>query len=273
VLCRSPQQLDAALELGVRSVIVEYRDIAAYGEAVRTARQSQAEISLATPRIHRPGETWVFDAIARHQSSGILARNLAALGYFRGLGVPVVADFSLNAANDLTFRWLCDQGAQRVTACHDLNCGQLLDLAGAVPPGRLEVVIHLHVPMFHTEHCLLCANLSAGTSRADCGRPCERHAVRLEDRKGERHLVVCDGLCRNTVYQAVPQSAAETVPLLVARGVRHFRIELLDEQDPAQSRRILEIYQELLAGRTSGREAWLKLRTTSPQGITRGTMR
>jgi putative protease len=273
VLCRSPDQLDAALGLGVRSVIVEYRDIAAYGEAVRTAHRFQAEILLATPRIQRPGETWVFDAIARHEPGGVLARNLAALGFFHGRGLPVVADFSLNAANDLAVQWLCDQGARRVTACLDLNRSQLLDLAAAVPPARLEVVIHLHVPMFHTEHCLLCANLSAGTSRTDCGQPCERHAVRLEDRKGGRHLVACDGLCRNTVYQAVPQSAAETVPLLAARGVRHFRIELLNEQGPPQTRRILEIYQELLAGRMSGREAWLKLRTTSPDGVTRGTMR
>ncbi len=273
VLCRSPQQLRAALAFGARSVIAEYQDIAAYGDAVHTARQRHAEIFLATPRIQRPGETWVFRAIAEHKPDGALVRNAAALDFFRSQGLPVVADFSLNAANELTVQWLCEQGACRVTPCYDLSRSQLQDLVAAAPLAWLEVAIHLHVPMFHTQHCLFCAHLSAGSNSADCGRPCRPHVVRLEDRKGIRHLVVSDGLCRNTVYQAVPQSAAEVVPWLVARGVRHFRIELLDEQGDLETRQIIEVYQELLAGRISGREAWGRLRAITPGGVTRGTLR
>jgi putative protease len=273
VLCRSPEQIDAALEAGVRSIIAEYRDFAAYGDAVRTARWRDAEILLATPRIQRPGETWVFDAIARHKPDGVLARNLAALAFFTGEGLPAVADFSLNAANELAVAWLHDQGAPRVTASYDLSRSRLFDLLAAVPPEWLEVAIHLHVPMFHTEYCFSCAHLSAGTSRTDCGRPCEQHALRLRDRKGVEHVVVSDGLCRNTVYHAVPQSAAESVPLLLERGVRHLRIELLAEQNGPETRRILEVYGGLLAGRVSGREAWRNLQALCPAGITRGTLR
>ena len=121
VLCRTPGQLNVALEAGVRSVIVEYRDLAACDEAVRMARERHAEVFLATPRIHRPGETWVFEKIARHRPDGVLARNMAALAFFTRQGLPAVTDFSLNAANELTVAWLHDQGASRVTASYDLN--------------------------------------------------------------------------------------------------------------------------------------------------------
>ena len=82
-----------------------------------------------------------------------------------------------------------------------------------------------------------------------------------------------DGLCRTTVYHAVAQSAAESVPLLLERGVRHFRIELLPDQTGPEIPRILEIYSALMACRVSGQEAWRCLQTVCPAGITRGTLR
>jgi putative protease len=273
VLCRSPEQLSAALEVGVQSVIVEDRDMAAYGEAVRTARGRQVEILLATPRIHRPGEDWVFEMIAGYKPDGVLARNPAALVFFARRGFPVVADFSLNATNELTVAWLHDQGASRVTASYDLSRSQLFGLVAAVPPEWLEVVIHLHVPMFHTEYCLWCAHLSAGTDRANCGRLCAQHVLRLRDRKGAEHPVASDGLCRSTIYHAIPQTAAESLPLLIERGVRHFRIDLSSEESSHETRPLLETYRALLAGRVSCPEAWRRLQTLCPLGITRGTLR
>jgi hypothetical protein len=53
-----------------------------------------------------------------------------------------------------------------------------------VDPGRAEVVIHQHMPMFHMEHCVFCAVLSPGTNKTNCGRPCDVHAVKMRDRIG-----------------------------------------------------------------------------------------
>ena len=111
----------------------------------------------------------------------------------------------------------------RITPSYDLNREQLLDLVAAVPPDWLEVVIHQHMPMFHMEHCVFCAVLSPGTNKTNCGRPCDRHEVQLRDRLGIEHPLTADVGCRNTLFNAVPQSGAEIVPSLLARGVRHFR--------------------------------------------------
>ncbi len=154
-LCRRLDQLVALLELGVRDLYAEFQDIRQYREAVAAARQSGAWLYLATPRIEKPGEEGVFRALAKHEPDGVLTRNLGGMRFFQQQGVPTIADFSLNAANEFTVAYLMRQGAKRVTASYDLNRDQIDALVEAAPADWLEVVIHQHMPMFHMEHCVL----------------------------------------------------------------------------------------------------------------------
>ena len=125
--------------------------------------------------------------------------------------------------------------------------------------------------MFHMEHCVFCAVLSPGTDKTTCGRPCDVHAVHLRDRQGVQHRLTADVGCRNTLFNATPQSGAEVVPAVLERGVRHVRVELLDEP-AAEVREILAAYRELLAGRRSGRDVWQQLKASNRVGVTRGTL-
>lgn len=269
VLCRDRRQLRRVLDEGVREVYLDFQDIREYAAAVRTAAQSGASAWLATPRIQKPAEGPIFRYLAKAGAAGILARNLAAVRYFAARGAGVVADFSLNAANELTVDVLLAWGAQRVTASYDLNAEQLIDLAQRAPAARLEVVLHQHMPLFHMEHCVFCAVLSPGANRTNCGRPCDRHDVRLRDRVGKEHRLTADVGCRNTLFNATPQSAAEHGPRLLAEGLRHFRVELLDEDDAAIARTI-ELYARLLRGEVTGRHVWTSLRAMNHVGVTRG---
>ena len=272
VLCRSLAQIGPVLESGVRQLAVDFEDPRQYAPAVAQARQAEAEIWLATPRIHKPGETGVFRSMARQAATGILARNLAAIDFFRSAGIPTIADYSLNVANEITAQIVHDMGVQRMVASYDLNRDQILDLVQAVPIEWLEVVIHQHMPMFHMEHCVFCAVLSPGTNKSNCGRPCDRHEVRLRDRAGMEHPLTADIGCRNTLFNAHPQSAAEVVPQLRELGLRHFRVELLTESSPAPIRQTVALYQQLLAGRLSGKQVWSRLRAANRLGVTRGTL-
>jgi putative protease len=209
--------------------------------------------------------------LAKPRPDGILVRTFSGLRFFRDQGVPVVGDFSLNVANERTAGFLMEEGLERVTASYDLNRDQLLALVAATPSEWLEVVIHQHMPMFHMEHCVFCAVLSPGTNKTNCGRPCDDHVVKLRDRIGVEHLLTADVGCRNTLFNAVPQSAAEAVPQLVARGVGHYRVELLDEEGDS-IRDVVRGYRDLLAGRTTGREVWSRLRASNRVGVTRGTL-
>ena len=271
VLCRTLDQLDGALQFGCRDVVVDFQDIREFGSAVEAAHQHNATIHLATPRIQKPGELGAFRAMAKHGASGFFVRNLAGMAFCAEHDIPFVCDFSLNATNQWTVDYLRSHGAERVTASYDLNRDQLLELVDAVPAAWLEVVIHQHMPMFHMEHCVFCAVLSPGTNKTNCGRPCDVHAVKLRDRVGMEHVLHADVGCRNTLYNAVPQSAAEVVPTLLARGLRDFRIELLSE-NAKEARNVIGLYRDLLAGRARGKEVWQRLQASNRVGVTRGTL-
>jgi putative protease len=271
VLCRSLPQLREVLAAGVTSVYADFQDIREFREAVQASREAGAKIFLATPRIQKPKENGIFLAMLKAKADGILVRNLGGLRFYAKREVPIVADFSLNAANDLTTYYLRDNGAARVTPSYDLNREQLLELVSSVQSEFLEVVVHQHMPMFHMEHCVFCAMISPGTNKTNCGRPCDRHEVKLRDRIGMEHPLVADVGCRNTLFNAVPQSAAEAVPTLLARGVRHFRVELLDVRGKALQQ-VLDLYRQLLSGDVTGHDVWSRLKASNRVGVTRGTL-
>jgi U32 family peptidase len=230
VLCRSLVQLEAALESGALSVIADFAELSECRQAVRLARAGRAMVLLAAPRIHKPGESDVFRQLAECRPDGLLVRNLAGLAFCREALLPAVADFSLNAANELTVHWLLNQGAERVTVSYDLSMQQLCDLAAGAPASQLEVVVHRYTPMFHSAHCLFCALLSSGKNGSRCGRVCEKHEVRLRDRRGVEHPLWADSQCRNTLFHAEAQDMTERMPALKQQGFRHFRVELLDDR-------------------------------------------
>jgi putative protease len=95
--------------------------------------------------------------------------------------------------------------------------------------------------------------------------------VKLRDRVGMEHPLTADVGCRNTLFNATPQSAAEVVPQLLKQGVRHFRVELLWE-DAAGVRRIVDLYRRLLDGKIAAADVWAALQASNRVGVTRGTL-
>nr|WP_146457230.1 U32 family peptidase [Rubripirellula tenax] len=271
VLCRTMEQLAAACQVGVDMAYVDFHDVRTYRDAVAMAKDAGTPIGIATVRIQKPGEMGLLKVLRRLDPDVILARNLAAIRFAKENFEHVIADFSLNVANHRSAQWLRDQGAARVTASYDLNREQLMDLVDSLPSPWLEIVMHQHMPMFHMEHCVFCAVISPGTNKTNCGRPCDRHVVQLRDRVGAEHPLHADVACRNTLYNATPQSGAEVVGDLIARGVEWFRVEMLEE-DADSTKSTLAVYRKLLKGQVTGREVWQTLNASNRLGVTRGTL-
>lgn len=271
VLCREVGQVEAALAAKPAAIYLDFHDIRTFKDAIPLTRRAGIPAFLATPRIEKPGEENLMRYLAKQGADGILARHHGALYACSDQGIPFVADFSLNISNALTAQWLRAKRAVRVTASYDLDIDQLCELLESCPPGAVEVVAHQHMPMFHMEHCVYCAFLSPGTDKTNCGRPCDRHDVKLKDRVGSEHPLRADVGCRNTLFNAVPQSAAREVPRLIKRGARAFRVELLEET-PEQAERTIRLYQQVIAGEQNGRAAWSELKASDQYGVTRGTL-
>ncbi len=269
VLCRDMAQIEASLEDGVRTIYVDFEDIRRYKDAVAAA--PGAEIFLATPRIQKAGEEGFFKLIEKAGPTGVLIRNVGAIAHFRDSSLRKVGDFSLNVANPLSAAVFKRHGLERVTISYDLAISQVLALLRSAPPEWFELTLHQHMPMFHMEHCVFAAFLSKGSSFLDCGRPCEKHRVHLRDRVGIEHPLRADVGCRNTLFNATPQTGAAHYAELRAAGLARFRIELLEES-PAETRRVLAAYRELLEGRATGAELWRELKAQSQLGVTSGTL-
>ncbi|MEQ2005804.1 MAG: DUF3656 domain-containing protein [Limisphaerales bacterium] len=280
VLVRSQAQLEVALRCGVTTVYCEFEDPKRYREAVatcHTASGSQSAtgsqppaIFVSPPRITKSGEEWILKQVRSCNADGYLVRNYDHLNFFAGC--RRVGDFSLNVANPLTAEHFMTRfGLDRLTASYDLNISQLESLLRAAPPAWFEVTIHQHMPMFHMEHCVFCAFLSKGKDFRDCGRPCDHHDVRVRDRVGQEHPLKADAGCRNTVFNARAQTGAEFVGRLQALGVRHFRIEFVNES-PDEVATTIARYRALLRGELTGEQLWRDLKLHHQLGVTRGQM-
>jgi putative protease len=273
VLVRTLDQLDAVLPHKPSMVYCDFEDVRRYKDAVPKAKAAGVPIGLATLRILKPGEEGFLRPILAAGSDAFLIRNLASMLYFRehAPDVEQVGDFSLNVANELTADLLIRQGFARLVPSYDMNWDQFAALVRRSDPAWYEPVIHQHMPMFHMEHCVFAAFLSQGKDWRDCGRPCDRHKIELRDRVGAEFPVTPDAGCRNTVFNSVPQSAAEYIPQMRALGLSRFRIELLRET-PEQVGPLLESYKRVIAGQDDGRSTWRHLRAMNQLGVTRGTL-
>jgi putative protease len=270
VLCRTMEQVSAALECGAETLYLDFEDLRRYAEAVKFIGK-RVPVFLATPRIQKPGEQGFFKMVEQAEPDGVLIRNLGGLDYFKDSRLRKVGDFSLNVANPLSAALLMEAGLERVTVSYDLNAQQVNDLLQSAPPAWFELVIHQHMPMFHMDHCVFAAFLTTtGTDHTNCGRPCDRHVLRLRDRVGVEHPVKADVGCRNTVFHAKAQSGAEFVGEFLKAGARIFRVELLDE-DAGQTLAVIQGYRQVLEGADPG-ELVRRLNAVRQLGVTSGTL-
>jgi putative protease len=256
----------------LRSVILDFEFGKDYAPSVALLKSRGLVAGIATTRILKPAEYYNLNTIVRCNPDLILVRNLGALEYLRTkCSIPLVGDFSLNVTNALALGYLVGKGLKSVNVSYDLNQDQLLDLVASGDPERIEVTLHQYVPEFHMEHCVFAAFMSTGSSFRDCGKPCEKHEVKLRDPYGNFHFLKADQECRNTFFKATPQSAGFLVRELRARGVGVFRLEALDETVAELNLKVLT-YLKLLAGDLSPADAHAALAVVESYGLGAGQL-
>jgi putative protease len=280
VLVRSLDQLHAVLDWkadagcpAVSLIHCDFEDVRRYETAVELCKAANQPVALATLRIVKPKEDGWLRQIGSYAPDFILVRNLSALRYFqeRFPQLRLLGDYTLNVSNELTAAMFAEQGLERLVPSYDLNWQQLTALLGRFKPDQFESVVHQHMPMFHMEHCVFAHTLSNGKDYRDCGRPCDNHQVDLKDRVGESHPLLADVGCRNTLFNAHAQSAAEYIPRMLQLGLRWFRVELLRET-AAEAQQLLNRYSRVLAGKEEARVTWNQLRVLNQLGVTRGPL-
>jgi U32 family peptidase len=271
LLVRTPEQLEAALELRPASITLDYLELYGLRPAVERVKAAGIAARVASPRVLKPSEQRVVRFLLKLECE-ILVRSSGLLYALRQEAhPPLTGDFSLNAANALTAETFLELGLARLTPTHDLNADQVAALAAAVGAEHVEAVAYQHLPVFHTEHCVFCRFLSSGTSYKDCGHPCEKHRVALRDERGRSHPVMADVGCRNTVFGAEAQEASRHLEGWRRAGIRHFRLEFVHET-AGQVAGVGELFREALAGRIGPQELARRLRRVAPGGTAEGSL-
>ena len=271
LLVRTPEQLDAALQLEPASVTLDYLDLYGLRPSVERAGKTGIEVRVASPRIFKPGEARIMNFLVS-LGCPILVRSSGLLRALQEMDHPaLIGDFSLNAANSPAAHLYLQMGIQRLTPGHDLNGAQVADLARRAGGARIEAIAYQHLPVFHTEHCVFCRFLSTGTSYKDCGRPCETHLVQLRDPAGRQHPVMADVGCRNTVFGAEAQEASQHLEAWRTAGIRHFRLEFAHETG-LQVAEITGLFHDALRGDVPYGVLGQKLKQAAPGGTTQGSL-
>lgn len=264
VLCRTPEQVRAALEQGCAQLELEVFKPRVLTELLKAAQPAdRLNAALALPRIQKNGEEAIIGKYLQLKPQALLIRSLGALSCLlnlktEGKNIPDLhGDFSLNVTNALSADLLWRLGLDSLTLSDELGEEDLISLvkalrrlraaypAGGDPLRRTVVTVYRRLPTFHTQHCLYANLLSQGRDRHECGKPCLKNDLYIIDRRQFAHSVKTDYMCRNTVFSQTPVQRDRLMPVLKELGLSSFRIELLDE-DYAQSANIIEFYRKQL---------------------------
>lgn len=127
----------------------------------RKVKESGKRVVVALPRVKKPFEDHkIFSDLA----DDVLVRNTAHIEDLCGDGTKAIrGDFSLNISNKVAALSLLSAypNLKRFSPSHDLNAHQIVALAESLradpmAAGKMECIIHHHLPIFHTEHCVFC---------------------------------------------------------------------------------------------------------------------
>ncbi len=272
ILIRKPDQLEAAIETRPNEIVLDYLELYGLRPSVERILESGIRAVVASPRVLKPAEERISTFLLSLPVDGILVRPLGLLHTLleHSNHPELLGDFSLNAANALTASHLLEMGLTRLAPTHDLNAAQILELAKNIDVSKLEVILHHHLPVFHTEHCVFCRFMSTGTDHTNCGHPCEKHSLALRDHNGFEHPVMADVGCRNTVFEARAQSGGRFLEAWRAAGIGHYRLEFVQES-PEALQATVRAYRKALEGKIDAKALQKELEKYAPQGTTQGS--
>ena len=157
----------------------------------------------------------------------------------------VVLDYTASALNaDALSVYFCS-GACRIALSPELDIDQTAQMLRAFEQtyGQLpsvEALIYARHELMALRHCVIRHALGDSS----CGR-CRNEWFALLDDAGRRFPILTNGRCENRLFEGRP--AEKDIKALLDMGIRHFRVELLDE-DASHSREIVRKYRRLTDG-------------------------
>ncbi|MDR1924363.1 MAG: U32 family peptidase [Planctomycetaceae bacterium] len=202
---------------GCRSFYGEFCNIEQYKKAASIVRHQGGKFTAVLPRVILPDEAGLLREFLELRPDAVLARNVEEIMFFREKNIPVIADFSLNIINQLSFQKILNLGVERITPGFDLGQEQIEQFCNTIPPQQVEMILLGRIPLFTMNHCIWRANVVPRGK--PCEKICQKFPLKIRDRRGAIHSVRTDILCKNIIENAAEYT---TKPI---KGINHYRIE------------------------------------------------
>ncbi|MEC0308526.1 U32 family peptidase [Paenibacillus lautus] len=196
-----------------------------------TADKGNAEIILGMPRMMNELQMEQYHQFLsagkeynHYGLDGLLATNIGAMHKFQSIGLPLIADFSLNIYNHMAASFYKDHfGISRINPSLELQLHDLTKLLRH-PEIPVEIIVHGSPIVMYLEHDLYANAAEFEPIAEEDNRFVDnRHLVLLTD-KGE-NPVYRDAAGRNHLALAKELCCMPFLKELHEAGVNHFRIE------------------------------------------------
>ena len=157
----------------------------------------------------------------------------------------IVLDHTVYAFNAMALSVFVSLGAGRIALPPEMDIAQKAQMMTAYKAHNkqtapVEALLYARHELMAMRHCVL----SGALGKDACGL-CKKKRFYLEDMKGHRYPLVTDSRCQSHVMHS---RVTEANPAdYFALGVKHYRVELFDE-DAKQSRDIVKRFAEQLKG-------------------------
>lgn len=241
----------------------QIRELLAGGEA------KNERIIPLLPRIHKPGEPYLYRQIADAGFSTLMISSWADLQWGIYNGFTLLTDYSLNIFNRYALRFLYQQGVSGVCLSSELSFDNLLTFTDF---SKVELLIHGELILMESQHCMLRSVLGGGKEK--CLAPCAGNSYYLRDDKAYEFPVETDADCRFYVFNSRTLCMMPDLPRIIALKPASMRIEarrLNDEQLAYTVKLYRQALNELLKDAKPDLGAYQQdLAAVNPSAFTKG---
>lgn len=185
---------------------------------IERLKNEDFKIGVEIPRGMFGREKQIETALNNVKAVGIndvLCHNIGALYQAKALGMTLHGGFGLNLVNTYDLLWAQEYGLKSVELSFELTFERINRLGGTIDRG---IISYGYLPL------MLCRNCPNKSSGIDC-KTCKNQS-KMQDRKGKRFYLKCDGCCTE-VLNCVPLFIAdeEISKLSTSFNILRFTVE------------------------------------------------
>ena len=150
--------------------------------AEKTIDKYREKLAVELPRVYFGDEEMIITALRHAKQMGIeeaLCHTIGKIKLVKDVGLSITAGFGLNITNNLALQEMVSLDVKRAVLSCEINFKKIENISNTLPIG---IVAYGHFPMMITRNCPV--KIEVGCKGDDCD---------LNDRKGERFTVVCNG--------------------------------------------------------------------------------